>query len=655
MQISTKVMYQVIAPLAPMPVVGAEVFVIDKDQGGNGDDMLFLGTTDQNGLVDGDVQWQDRNTLSGRSPFLHVDADMPDVPELSLEIRYDGRTERYPLPFPPPPQVPVFVSSAPPVDCIPQREPLPPIRVARLQARRARYQWKFESGIQAGTIDVLPPDERPAPDWLLQSTRDKVRTQANQAAVATLQAVDPFNSLDDYTRLFPMLGSPIMRNALQDDAQFAAARLAGPNAMVLERLKQLPTGLALADAHLAPFNTSVATALQQGRLLACDYSALDGVPVAAGRFMTAPIAVFFLRGSADSPPELVPVAIQVDRHAPDSLVMPDPPRRRLIDASRPTLWQKAKLMVQVADLNHHELVSHLFECHLAMEPFAVAAARQLAPNHPMGRLLGFHFSHMLQRNEYARADLINPGGPVDRFLGTGVAGALQVVRNGRSTWTFAGAGLAARLQARRMTADFGPMPVYPYAEDARDLEAVIHRHVGRWVGLYYANDGEVAGDAEIQGWRNEAMDASKGRLGQLPALQTRQQLTDLVAQVVFTCSAQHAAVNFTQYPYHGLVSSSPASARAHWRGNPTWMDILPPNEPAREQGELAWLLSNLRWDKLGDYRVPLYHAGTREAVARFRNELAQLQHNLEARDQQRPVALRYPYLQPQNVPNSIST
>ena len=118
MQISTKVMYQVVPPLAPMPVVGAQVFVIDKDKGGNGDDVLSLGSTDQNGLADGDVQWQDKNTVSTNTPFARIEAEVPDLPELSLEIRYDGRTERYPLPYPPPPQLPVFVSSAPPVDCI---------------------------------------------------------------------------------------------------------------------------------------------------------------------------------------------------------------------------------------------------------------------------------------------------------------------------------------------------------------------------------------------------------------------------------------------------------------------------------------------------------------------------------------------------------
>jgi arachidonate 15-lipoxygenase len=667
MQFNVRVMYRVVPPLAPMPVVDAQVFVIDEDEGGNGNDLLFLGTTDQNGAVDGNVEWVDANTVNqtvvvpghfeGMPPRWvpaqnrTVTAPVPDVMRLSLEIRYDGRTERHALP---PPLGPVFVNSDPPVDCIPQREPLPPIRAARLLARRGRYLWKQESGIQAGTIDVLPPDEAPHPRWTLLSLGSQAQVRANQDAVAALQQVEPFDRVDDYARLFPALGNPIMRNALTDDAQFAAARVAGPNPVVLARPAQLPASLALTDAHLAAFGLTVGQALQQGRLLVCDYAALDGVPVAAGRFITAPIAVFLLRDRAGAAPDLVPAAIQVDRHDPASIVLPDRPGQ-LVDPARPTRWQRAKLMVQVADLNHHEMISHLFDCHLAMEPFAVARARQLAPNHPIGRLLGFHFSHMLQRNEFARSQLINPGGPVDRFLGTGIAGALQIVRNGRGAWSFANAGLAAGLEARRMTSDFGPMPAYPYAEDAKDLDAVIRKHVTRWVGLYYANDGEVAGDAELQAWRSEVMDAARGGLGTLPALQTRGQLADVVAQIVFTCSAQHAAVNFTQFPYQGLVSSSPAHARADWRGQPTWMQILPSNGLAREQGELAWLLSALQWDVLGNYGPPLAHAATRDAVATFQQELLDLQQRLEKRDAQRPEALRYPYLQPRNVPNSIST
>ena len=47
MQISTKVMYQVVPPLAPMPVVGAQVFVIDKEG-----ELAYSGAIDDDKSVD---------------------------------------------------------------------------------------------------------------------------------------------------------------------------------------------------------------------------------------------------------------------------------------------------------------------------------------------------------------------------------------------------------------------------------------------------------------------------------------------------------------------------------------------------------------------------------------------------------------------------
>src|SRR5258706_10410824 len=99
-----------------------------------------------------------------------------------------------------------------------------------------------------------------------------------------------------------------------------------------------------------------------------------------------------------------------------------------------------------------------------MEPFAVAAARQLAATRPIGRLLGVHFRFMIHQNDAARRVLINPGGLVDRILGTGRPGAIAGIVNARADWTFAMAGLEADLTKRGFLGANGPNLEYPYAE-----------------------------------------------------------------------------------------------------------------------------------------------------------------------------------------------
>ncbi len=89
----------------------ATVEVIDVDSGGNGNDIIFSGTTDENGYFSGtSSDWVDANTVRIPKPFpFHgsVDVPTPDVLVLKIRVR-KGAWDSGDLPFlNPPPGAPV--------------------------------------------------------------------------------------------------------------------------------------------------------------------------------------------------------------------------------------------------------------------------------------------------------------------------------------------------------------------------------------------------------------------------------------------------------------------------------------------------------------------------------------------------------------------
>ena len=72
-------------------------------------------------------------------------------------------------------------------------------------------------------------------------------------------------------------------------------------------------------------------------------------------------------------------------------------------------------------------------------------------------------------------------------------------------------------------------------------------------------------------------------------MNTREELSDLITQLIFTCGPQHAAVNFPQYYYLAFTPNMPFAAytAAPTDMSPgdenTLMDLLPPRNRASAQ------------------------------------------------------------------------
>ncbi len=475
-------------------------------------------------------------------------------------------------------------------------------------------------------------------------------------------------SMDNYLDLFQTLPVPAIAYTFIEDSVFARLRVAGPNSMLLTGISALPDNFVLTDEQYSSVvaNDDLEAALAESRIFMCDYKALAELQPGAwqgrAKYCYRPIALFAVPPGGAS---IIPVAIQCGQDADEyPAILPS------TSHDGQWAWEMAKLVVQVADGNYHELFVHLAHTHLVIEAVAVATHRHLANIHPLWALMVPHFEGTLFINDQAAKSLIAPGGPIDHIFGGTIASSEKAAADARLDFDFIGKMLPADLSARQVR-DATMLPDYPYRDDALLVWQAIHDWVREYVQVYYADDAAVAADSELAAWSADL--ATTGSIRNFPAaISTRSQLIDICTMVLFTASAQHAAVNF---PQKDVMSFAPAVTGAGWMPAPDgpgnaksdWLAMMPPQKLAMEQLNVLWLLGSLHYRPLGDYRSNAFPypnwfqdsaitgSGATAAEAplpRFQAALRAVEAQIVQRNQNR---LRpYPYLQPSLIPTSIN-
>jgi len=423
---------------------------------------------------------------------------------------------------------------------------------------------------------------------------------------------------------------------------------------------------------------SLAEMISAGRLYACDYAALIGdgklEPKESclhdkHRYLPSPIALFYWN---ESPPEgyppacgngqagvLQPIAIQLGQ-TPDSAIFSPNDAFEANDGNR-LKWKVAKYFVNVACAIQHESVAHLGDCHLIMEAVAVATHRQLAREHPLFQLLEPHLRFTISINDGAAHNLIVPGGVVAANVGASIDWTLQMVNDARLAWRW-GENSPDKIFSLR---GVDQLAAYPFRDDTLLLWQAIKDFVTAYVAIYYTNDHAVSADRELKAWVDELGSARYGNLPGFPeTLNTRDQLVEVVAQMIYTAGPLHASVNYGQYPFAGFA---PSVAAAIYKAAPTrddlidkeaqYLDWLPPLDVALYTLSFVYLLSSIQFDALGHYASnPQYphfaHRPAQKALEAFQAALAQAEITIHQRNLERPIP--YLFQLPSRVPNSVS-
>jgi arachidonate 15-lipoxygenase len=473
------------------------------------------------------------------------------------------------------------------------------------------------------------------------------------SAIGLAADASRLQSIDDFNALFHVIGLPPIAKDFDQDSTFAELRLAGPNPVLIHRIDKPDDRFPVDDAdyQIALPGDTLAAAGAEGRLFLVDYHKLDGVetgvsPSGLPKYLYAPLALFAVNKDTK---KLVPVAIQCKQQPG--------PENPIFTPDDGYNWRIAKTIVEIADGNYHEAITHLGRTHLTVEPFVIAAHRELGPTHPVNMLLQPHFDGTLAINHLARLKLISPDGVVDRLLSGKISATLGLSAWGVQHHAFLELLPPASFHSRGVD-NTDILPGYAYRDDALLHWEAIREWVATYLRCFYRDDAEVIADPEIAAWLATVSAKTGGRINGLQPTRSLAELVDVTALVIFTASAQHAAVNFPQFD---VMSYAPAMPLAGYAPAPTtkkgateadYIAQLPPRDQAALQMNTGHMLGTVHYTRLGHYKSGYFcEPRIDEMASHFAAKLDEIERIINERNQHRRP---YPFLLPSGVPQSIN-
>ncbi|XP_058558865.1 polyunsaturated fatty acid lipoxygenase ALOX12 [Neofelis nebulosa] len=535
-------------------------------------------------------------------------------------------------------------------------------REKELKERRRLYCWAtWKEGlprtIAAERQDDLPPNSRFHEEKRLDFEWALKAGALEMVLKRVYTLLSSWSRLEDFDQIFWGQKSDLaerVHRCWRDDELFGYQFLNGANPMVLRRSASLPSRLVLPSGTEA-LGAQLERELQSGSLFEADFSLLDGIPANVIRgekqYLAAPLVMLQMRPEG----KLLPVVIQVRRpgHPLPTRLYPAP--RPQLPPDPPLAWLLAKIWVRNSDFQHH-----LLSTHLVAEVIAVATMRCLPGLHPVFKLLIPHIRYTLEINTRARSQLISEGGIFDKAVSTGGGGHVHLLRRAMAQLTYRSLCPPDDLAARGLLG----IPSALYAHDALRLWEIIARYVQGIVRLFYHRDDVVRGDPELQAWCREITEVGLCQAqdrGFPASFQSQSQLCHFLTMCVFTCTAQHGAINQGQLDWYAWVPNAPCTMRMPPPTTKedvkmaTVMGSLPDIRQACLQMTITWHLGRRQPDMvpLGHHKEKYFSSPKAKAVLRqFQTDLENLEREITARNAQ--VDLPYDYLRPSRIENSVT-
>jgi len=465
----------------------------------------------------------------------------------------------------------------------------------------------------------------------------------------------------------------------ETDEEVAAQLIRGVNPMKIEVVNdkgKLPEGLQdLSDDE----GRSVDDLIKDKSLFMCDYyelqhgdydkeggfythqARLDALNRNVGtlKYWYAPILAVYKRKSG----ELAILGFQLTRFT-------DKPNKIYTKGSTPgEEYLLAKLHLTCADNQHHQFASHLGLTHLLVEPFAVGLHNSFPtdPNtgarHPIAALLAPHFHDTIGINFLARQTLVSEVAPfTDATFSTGTVNALKIFSTAYQDWTFFGGNFKNDLKRRGFSEDCSDqLDGFYYRDDGFLIWNALEKYVASVVDAFYSGgDSDVEKDPKLQDWCDEMR--GPAQISSFPAsFKDRATLVEACTSIIFSCSAQHAAVNFSQLRY---VSYVPNRADAlfkpmmHGAGleRKEVLKALPGVVNSEFQTLFSYLLTAEPDNPFSEYENPAIKKQFPDAWQGFVSDLEEIAARIEARNKDLLAKdqIPYEYLLPSKLPQSIN-
>jgi len=206
------------------------------------------------------------------------------------------------------------------------------------------------------------------------------------------------------------------------------------------------------------------------------------------------------------------------------------------------LWEHAKWHFRCAVGAYVTIVSHSIALHLCLSESTMEACReQLPADHPLRRLLKPHVFGVGNVNTLAVRVLLAKGGSAHRLWAFNYDSLVELAKQGAELAPFEPFPQWLKNRGLSNLSD----EMYPYGTDGLALYEICRDYVAGYVEIYFPAESIVS-DPAVQAWWQQ-LNATSPKSG-LGTLQTKEQLVDLVAQIIFAVSGLHSHVGaLTRY------------------------------------------------------------------------------------------------------------
>nr|XP_010983593.2 arachidonate 5-lipoxygenase isoform X1 [Camelus dromedarius] len=472
-----------------------------------------------------------------------------------------------------------------------------------------------------------------------------------------------WNDFADFEKIFVKISNTIserVMNHWQEDVMFGYQFLNGCNPVLIQRCRKLPEKLPVTTEMVEcslERQLTLEQEVEQGNIFIVDFELLDGIDAnktdpCTLQFLAAPICLLY-KNLAN---KIVPIAIQLSQ-------VPGDENPIFLPSDAKYDWLLAKIWVRSSDFHIHQTITHLLCTHLVSEVFGIAMYRQLPAVHPIFKLLVAHVRFTIAINTKAREQLICEYGLFDKANATGGGGHVQMVQKAMQNLTYSSLCFPEAIKARGMDS-MEDIPYYFYRDDGLLVWEAIKTFTAEVVDIYYESDQVVEEDLELQDFVNDVyVYGMRGRKasGFPKSIKTKNKLSEYLTVVIFTASAQHAAVNFGQYDWCSWIPNAPPTMRAPpptTKGVVTIeqiVDTLPDRGRSCWHLGAVWALSQFQDNELFLGMYPEEHfieKPVKEAMARFRKNLDAIVSVIAERNKKKK--LPYYYLSPDRIPNSVA-
>uniref|UniRef100_A0A672HFN1 Si:dkey-17e16.9 n=1 Tax=Salarias fasciatus TaxID=181472 RepID=A0A672HFN1_SALFA len=464
------------------------------------------------------------------------------------------------------------------------------------------------------------------------------------------ESTEQWESFEDIKGIFCCWKTPMSEYVAEHwkaDEFFGYQFLNGTNPSVIKRCSELPPNFPVTEEMVKPFlqeGSSLKEEMKKGNIFICDQKIMDKIPTREyeGKQLQAVAGLCLFYMNPEN--KLMPIAIQLHQQ-------PSEQNPIFLPSDSETDWLLAKIFVKSADAMAHQAVYHLMGTHYLAEAFAVAALRNFPVIHPLYKLLIPHFRYTLHINTLSRTILL-----VFAFFSwlnqstLGNEGMTELIRRGLSEMTYSSLCLPENITARGLES----VPNFYYRDDGLKLWNIINSSTNDLIlSMKLYNITVLLLNYFLHTMTELATTVLP--TGFPTTFDTVEEVVKFITMLIFTVTAQHAALNNGQFdfvswmPNGSLLTRRPPPTT---KGQSSVETILETFPNIGETVNLCIYLISLQV-LLGAYTEEWFQEpDLKQMINEFQADLSNLTDIITARNSE--LELPYTYLSPTEIENSVT-